>query len=161
MKEAIFCTELKNSFNESGCFAYKVPDNPIFKDKPTRFHQKKPFDMNVNIGGLYVAIECKMSKKIEGLSTRKVEEHQVAALDRVLETGGLSYVFWNIRVKADKTRGIDYVNSCVILPWREFKEIGLIPVKDVREKYIPEGIQGKNGRFDVSSFIEMVRRTRD
>ena len=160
MKEAIFCTELKNSLNQAGCFAYKVPDNPVFKEMKTRFHSKKPFDMIVNIAGKYVAIECKMSKKVEGLSTRKVEDHQVTALDRAIETGGFSYVFWNIRVKADKYKGIDYINKCIVLPWKEFKEIGLIPVKDVREKYIPEGIQGKNSLFDVGSFIETVRGQR-
>jgi len=160
MKEAVFCTELKNSFNQVGCFAYKVPDNPVFKDMPTRFHPKKPFDMVVNISGLYVAIECKMSKKVEGLSTRKVEDHQVTALDRVIETGGFSYVFWNIRVKLNKEKGMEYTNKCVVLPWKEFKEIGLIPVKDVREKYIPEGLLGKNSLFDISSFIERVRRER-
>jgi len=157
-KETKFLTELKHSFNEQGCKAIKIGDTPMAGG--LRFTTEKEFDMCVNINGLFVGIEGKHLSSFKAFGIREMRDHQIEHLNHVEETNGLAFVFLNVRQKGDKDKGLKYENRLLIFPWHKLKERwegGSIGKAELLELTY---VRGFKQRFDLSYFIEQVKRQR-
>ena len=152
-KETKFLTELKQSFNEQGCFAIKIGDTPMASG--LRFTTQKEFDMVVCIKCMYVAIEAKFLGSFSAFGKNKMRDHQIEYLDKVVDAGGEAFVFLNVRFKGEKDKGIKRTNKCFIFQWDALKEYwqdyGTIKKKDLE---LMMGIDGAKQRYDLSEFIK-------
>lgn len=153
MKEAVFISELMRSFSTYGdIFMHKITDMPHFKGMKTRFDRKKPFDMIGTIGGIPIAIEAKMIKKVKGFGFRDIKPHQIEALNDFHRAGGRSFVFLNVRQPRIKDVQ-KAINSLIV-----FNGIGEIQVKQLKKEELEYrmnliGIKGYKGKFDILPFI--------
>jgi hypothetical protein len=152
IKEAIFNTEVKNSINYFGEWAYKIADMP--RVPGLRFNPDKPCDIISNIDGKFVAIEGKQFKKWQSLRLSHFQDSQIENFNQLLSQGKENcYVFLNIRISSDKDAGIKRENRCIIFKWKELKE--LIKERGIYAKELKEltYIEGKNKMFDLSEFL--------
>lgn len=154
MREATFISEIMGSIGKAGFWAYKLADSPTSwtKDK-TRFTPAKPCDIVSCFFGLMVAIECKQLRKWKAFSLSDMRESQIEALDAILVTHGLSFVFLNVRVEADFVKGTKRENRLIVFPWADLKArfaSGSIKAKELQT--LPY-VTGTKKRFDLSQFI--------
>jgi len=156
VKEGQFLTEVKHSFNDVGCYAYKIPDMPSGFVTGFRFNPDKPYDMVVGLKGDFAAIEGKLLKKFEAFGMRHIRDCQIKGLDEVVSTGNRAYIFLNIRVSGDKEKRIKRANRLLVWEWENFKERckdGTIKKKELEAW---PHIVGSKKRFDVLGAIEIA-----
>lgn len=149
MKERTFNTEVKNSLIESGAWAYKIPDAPIFPGQLTRFTGDKPCDIVGGYRGHFFGIESKQVKKYEAFGLRFFRPCQIENLDKMVAGENAAFAFLNIRQKKP------YINRLLIFDWAdETWKRETIKKRDLEILSLEEGIVGKNGLFDLGSFLE-------
>lgn len=125
MKESIFTTELKKSFQSYSCFAHKISDMPHFAGKKTRFDKPKPFDLFVGFKGYFIPIECKQMRKPGSFGLKDMRPAQIEGLDKCIETGNDAWVMLNLRMPAgiyNKKIKFNNLDRLLIFPWGEVKE---------------------------------------
>ena len=148
MKEATFNTEIINSLEEQGAFAYKIPDQPAsWNSGRMRFTPSKPCDTFVLFRGFGALIEGKQMKKFEAFGLRHLRPSQIVAMDRAVRTKNRAYIFLNVRCHQE--------NRLIIFEWsKEFKtrlEKASIKGKEIKSLNF---VKGFKKRFDLSDFLE-------
>ena len=152
-KESTFLTELGHSFREQypSCWFYKIPDAP----SAARFMAKRPFDAFLTLGNIPIAIEAKALNKLSAINYNLLEEHQKEALEEFESYPGRhSFVFVNIRQRANVFEGIKQVNRLYIFNYLFLKEKGSILKKEL-DQY--PYVSGKNKRFNLTSFVHKFK----
>lgn len=156
MKEAIFLTEIVNSFKDHDCYAFKIPDMPT--SMMFRFNPDKACDIVVGYGRGFLGVEGKMSKKFEAFGMRHVRESQQGHLDDMVRTNNEAYIFLNVRISGDKTKGVKRENRLIMFPWAEFKiheeEFGSYKQKEIMA--MPY-VKGSKKRFDLTEFLKALK----
>ena len=128
-KEAQFLSVLKKSFEEIGVYSCKIPDT--IPSPQHRFIKRKPFDMVCCMNGKFVAIEAKYSENLKPIGEKELlrknkegelvyEDSQMDHLLRINRGGGTSFIFYNVRIKANKEKGIKQENRVYIFEPNEF-----------------------------------------
>lgn len=145
MRESFFNTEVVKSLNDAGAWAYKISDV-----LGSRFTADKPFDIFGCYNGIAFAIESKQIKEWKAFGSRYLRDSQVEHLQKVEDAGGRSYVFLNVRIKANKAEKIKQQNLLLIFKFSDLKS-GVVFKKD-KMKMMPY-IVGHKKRFDLTSFL--------
>ena len=154
MKEAIFITEVKRSIFKYGGWAYKLADMPQSMLQGARFNPEKPCDLVASINGKFVGIECKQLRKYEAFGLRHIRETQVRGLNGIIHNGlGRSFIFLNIRQKADKERGIKRLNHLIIFDWDKWRHLWEGRTTKKHELLTVTPIPGKNGMFPLHDWV--------
>lgn len=154
-KEQAFLIELKNSFQKAKAFWFKIPDSPIYKGMQTKFTGAKPFDAILVYNGVPVAIEAKYLSDFKAFGMRQLQTSQIQNLEAFENAGGQSYLFLNVRRKANPECFESYVNALLIFPWSEFKKRKKAYSKD--ELFSRKQWNGKKGLFPVKSFLNSIK----
>jgi len=145
-KEQTFCTEIINSFEQKGIWAYKIPDMPRFKGQKTRFSIKKPFDIIVDYYSRFMAIECKFSRGFKAMNISQFEKKNNNQIDNLLQHN-LCYIFLNIFIPRE-------INRLLIF---DREAIGdLVLKKRYTKKELeawPKYIDGRQGLYYLSEFF--------
>jgi len=159
MKEAHVNTEWKNSLKAYGAWAYKIADMPHFTGMKTRFDVEKPCDIVGGYKGIFFGIEGKMIKKYESFGLKNMRPSQIKNLNEMVTKGNRAFVFLNIRILPDQTRGIRRMNRLLIFDWAKWSSIwersGTLKKKHLESA---KGIDGKNGLFDLRGFLSGLER---
>lgn len=151
MRESVFNTEVKNSLEAAGAWAYKIADQPTsWTHSLTRFTPDKPCD----IIGIYkkngFLVEGKQMRRFEAFGENRMRPSQIEAFN---ENEEISYVFLNVRIKAVK--GVaKHENRLIIFPWKWLRTKwanGSIKAKELQSMLY---IQGKDGLFDLKDFLD-------
>jgi len=157
MKESVFNSEIVGSLRDFGFWAYKIPDFPQSMIRGSRFNPEKPFDIVGMISEIGVAIEGKQMRKFEAFGIRHMRPSQIAEFDFMVDNSAArAFIFLNIRQKADKVAGSQYENRLIILEWSEIRD--RLKKESIKKKEI-EGlpfIQGKNSRFNLGWFKDLI-----
>lgn len=149
MKENQFNTEIKNSLEEQGAWAYKIPDSPTsWTAHRTRFTPEKPCDIVGCYKSVGFLIEGKQSKKFEAFNINEVRASQQKNMDMAVDKGNRAFIFLNVRIAKP------YENRLIIMDWAEVRDS--LRNESIKAKQIKElpYTTGKKGRFDLSEFLE-------
>ena len=149
MNESKFNAEIIKSIKLVGGWAYKIPDLP----GPTT---KKPFDIVGSLNGRPLAIEGKMMKNFSRFSKKEFRPHQLNCLIEFSVSGGLSFVFLNIRSPYHGRYG--YENRLIIFDLLAIKELdagkSFSPSDLLDRVYSPGGL----GIFGLDEFKQTYFR---
>lgn len=147
MNEAKFQKELKESFSEIGMIAYKFFDLPVSALRGLQYVPEKPSDFVVFDGKTAFLVECKQIKKYESFGMRQMRPGQIRELNRITNSGGLGFVFLNVRIKSP------HENKILIWEWSEFKSsCQTFGPFDIGELKAAEGLRAKAGVFNLQKF---------
>jgi len=139
MTEKLITTEIVNSLKAHG-WAYKIPD------APSRFAPEKPCDILASINGNIVAIEVKLIKKWQSFGMRAMRPSQIKHLTLIKKSGGMAFVFLNLRMKG--------VNKLFIFEWESFRMRALpFSIKDLQAR---PAFPGAKKTFDLKEFCQVV-----
>ncbi len=153
-KEQAFLIELKNSFQKAKAFWYKIPDSPIYKGMQTKFTGAKPFDSFMIYKGVPVAIEAKYISDYKSFGMKQLQPSQIQNLEAFENAGGKSYIFLNVRRRANPECFESYVNALLIFPWCEFKKRKKPYSKS--DLFSRKQWKGAKGLFPVSKFLKTL-----
>jgi len=159
-KEKDFLTDLKHSFEMHGAFWHKIADSPVSMIRGARFEKAKPFDAISVYRGIPIAIEAKFIPDYKAFGIKSLRPSQVEGLTRFVNSGGLGFVFLNIRRTADKLRQIRRLNRLMIF---QFGEVGMLEGgSNLRKTELEEYpyIEGSKKRYDLSEFLNGLKGTR-
>lgn len=120
----MFLKDLKASFlahKEAPVHFFKIPDMPHFKGSGTKFDIKKPYDALVTYRGVSIAIEAKFIKEYKSFGIKDLRPNQVDGLEDHERSGGLSFVFLNVRRPRSYTSELPPCNELIIFPWSEMR----------------------------------------
>lgn len=153
MREAQFNSEVINSLQAMGFWAYKIADSPTSWTKAqTRFTPTKPSDIIAcSPTGAMVMIEGKQFKSYKKLSGKNLRESQINALDAIVAINGRAYLFLNIRITHPRT------NFLVAFNWKWHRERLMgegISAAQLREQKWGTWVPGHKGLFDLSAWAE-------
>jgi len=152
MRESVFNTEIVNSLRACGAWAYKISDSPAsWTMKQTRFTPDKPCDIIGCYNGKFFAIEGKQIKKVKAFGQSTMRLSQIESLTEILDKGGRSFVFLNVRIKGVKGE-VKQENRLIIFDWSVLGAAeGSIKKKDIDA--LPF-IIGKSKLFDLREFLD-------
>jgi|SRR5690606_9600425 len=155
MKESDFTTEVINSLEYFGFYAYKIADMPNAARRVIKFTPVKPCDIIAcSLFGVFYAIECKIIKKWQGMHKGMIRDSQINALDRIVDNDGRAYIFVNVRIEPNKSKGIKRENSCIVFDWRKHRDSlieGLYNIDMMRSKSV--------GQWVTSSLTNEISQT--
>ncbi len=149
-REKIFLTELGTTFREIGAFWYKIPDQPVFAGMKTRFNVPKPFDGIMVYKGQSIAIEAKYMPDYGAFGVQVLTESQRQGLREFCSAGGTSYVFLNIRRKANKEKNLERLNRLLIFKYLELFQYSKSEL--LQRPYA----KGAHGKFDLGIIFETI-----
>jgi penicillin-binding protein-related factor A (putative recombinase) len=122
VKESKFNSELINSLDHWGAYAYKIPDLPASMTMGLRFVAEKPCDIIGGYHGKFFGIESKQIKNFEAFGLRHLRESQIRHLTDMVKRGNRAFVFLNIRIAAVKGK-TKRENRLVIFDWADFSKM--------------------------------------
>jgi len=153
-KEKTFLTELRHSFEELGCFWYKITDSPVSALLGSRFESAKPFDAILVYEGIPIAVEAKSLKDYQAFGLRHLRPSQVKGLEDFEAAGGRSLVLVNIRRAASRASGVKRLNQLMAFHWPELRDRG----ESFKKGEMIERRQwtGTKKRFPVGEILALV-----
>lgn len=145
---------IRKSFAEQGNFAFKIQDSGQYFDGVVS-HQKNPYDGFAYYKGKFIAWESKWLPKPMSLNLRRLEDHQLEALQKTRKTLNSSIALFLVGIKwsTRETRVYVFTDLDYIERRRANKENILKKEWESLTNYV----KVKKGQVDIEELIEKGR----
>lgn len=142
---------IRKSFAEQGDFAFKIQDSGQYFDGIVS-HQKNPYDGFAYYKGKFIAWESKWLPKPMSLNLRRLEDHQIEALQKTRKALNSSIAFFLVGIKwsTRETRVYVFTDLDYIERRRTNKENILKKEWESLTNYV----KVKKGQVDIEELIE-------